>query len=110
MSKQLQVTFIVLTIFIIFVLEVVGDRDSDSQFGCEERLNMTTEDTCSRLECQFQCTLKRKGWATCFKDADDLYKGTPVYKCLYELLILVVLYHLETKLSSFSTMVVMYRN
>ncbi|KAL0669436.1 hypothetical protein Bca4012_032140 [Brassica carinata] len=82
MSKQLQVTFIVLTIFIIFVLEVVGDRDSDSQFGCEERLNMTTEDTCSRLECQFQCTLKRKGWATCFKDADDLYKGTPVYKCL----------------------------
>ncbi|CDY72304.1 BnaCnng77000D [Brassica napus] len=43
---------------------------------------MTTEDTCSRLECQFQCILKRKGWATCFKDADDLYKGTPVYKCL----------------------------
>ncbi|CAN6830255.1 unnamed protein product [Brassica oleracea] len=43
MSKQLQVTFIVLTIFIVFVLEVVGDRDSDSQFGCEERLNMTTE-------------------------------------------------------------------
>ncbi|CAF2270055.1 unnamed protein product [Brassica napus] len=79
MSKQLQVTFIVLTIFIVFVLEVVGDRDSDSQFGCEERLNMTTEDTCSRLECQFQCTLKRKGWATCFKDADDLYKGTPFH-------------------------------